>query len=281
MSSSSTVTAHNGVVLEKPAGMSNGNGHGPAGHGSHPSRGVTPGGTPYDPSQPGFPVFHRKFANPAPLGLMGFAGTTFVLSFYNTGARGIDTPNVIVGLALGYGGLAQLLAGMWEVSAVTRLECAHRTVQSSRAHDIRPPPHQFAAGNTFGATAFTSYGAFWFSFAAIYWPNSGILDAYSGAAESQLADALGFYLLSWFIVTFIFLIASLRSSVSLVSVFFFLMITFILLAAGEFTGISNVTVAGGAFGIITAFCAFYTALAGLLTPDTSFFVLPIGPLSPK
>jgi len=253
MSSSSTVTAHNGVVLEKPAGMSNGNGHGPAGHGSHPSRGVTPGGTPYDPSQPGFPVFHRKFANPAPLGLMGFAGTTFVLSFYNTGARGIDTPNVIVGLALGYGGLAQLLAGMWE----------------------------FAAGNTFGATAFTSYGAFWFSFAAIYWPNSGILDAYSGAAESQLADALGFYLLSWFIVTFIFLIASLRSSVSLVSVFFFLMITFILLAAGEFTGISNVTVAGGAFGIITAFCAFYTALAGLLTPDTSFFVLPIGPLSPK
>ena len=60
------------------------------------------------------PVFHRKFANPAPLGLMAFATTTFVLSFYNTGARGIAIPNVIVGLALGYGGLAQLLAGMWE-----------------------------------------------------------------------------------------------------------------------------------------------------------------------
>jgi len=242
---SDSVTAHNGVKLEKPANYENG--------GSYNARSVTPGGHPFDPSQPGFPVFHRKFANPAPLGLMGFATTTFVLSFYNTGARGIDTPNVIVGLALGYGGLAQFLAGMWE----------------------------FAAGNTFGSTAFSSYGAFWFSFAAIYWPGSGILDAYEGNAAAQLDQALGFYLTAWAVVTFIFLLASLRSSVGLVSVFFFLVITFVLLAAHAFTGVANVGVAGGAFGIITAFCAWYVALAGLLTPDTSFFMIPIGPLGPR
>jgi len=184
---------------------------------------------------------------------MGFATTTFVLSFYNTGARGIDTPNVVVGLALGYGGLAQLLAGMWD----------------------------FAAGNTFGATAFSSYGAFWFSFAAIYWPGSGILNAYSGAAASQLDSALGFYLISWFVVTFIFLVAAMRSSIGLVGVFFFLDLTFILLAAHAFTGVANVGIAGGATGIITAFIAWYVALAGLLTPESSFFMLPLGPLGPK
>ena len=123
-----------------------------------------------------------------------------MLSFYNTGARGITIPNVIVGLALGYGGLAQFLAGMWE----------------------------FAAGNTFGATAFTSYGSFWFSFALIYWPGSGILAAYTTAGgapadgAAQLNQALGLYLTAWALVTFIFLIASLRSSVGLIGVFFFL-----------------------------------------------------------
>lgn len=123
---------------------------------------------------------------------------------------------------------------------------------------------EFAAGNTFGATAFSSYGAFWFSFGLIFWPGSGILGtngAYAGNT-AMFDQALGFYLIAWFIVTFIFLIAALRSSVGLVAVFFFLTITFILLAAHAFTGVSTVGVAGGAFGIITAFCAWYVALAG-------------------
>jgi succinate-acetate transporter protein len=71
---------------------------------------------------------------------MGFATTTFVLSMYNVSARGVSTPNVVLGLAIGYGGLVQLLAGMWE----------------------------FAVGNTFGATAFSSYGGFWISFGFLY-----------------------------------------------------------------------------------------------------------------
>jgi succinate-acetate transporter protein len=71
---------------------------------------------------------------------MGFGATTFVLSMFNVSARGVTTPNVVLGMALFYGGLVQLLAGMWE----------------------------FAAGNTFGATAFSSYGGFWLSFACLY-----------------------------------------------------------------------------------------------------------------
>lgn len=109
---------------------------------------ITPGGNPIDNSQPAFPVFHRKFANPAPLGLMAFGATTFVLSMFNVQARGITTPNVILGMALAYGGLCQLLAGMWE----------------------------FAAGNTFGATAFSSYGGFWLSFAVLYSELGDLLD---------------------------------------------------------------------------------------------------------
>ncbi|KAG8730399.1 hypothetical protein FRC11_006770 [Ceratobasidium sp. 423] len=116
-------------------------------------------------TQPAFPIYHRKLGNPAPLGLFGFASTTLILSLYNAGARGITTPNAVLGMALGVGGLCQLLAGMWE----------------------------FAAGNTFGATAFSMYGGFWLSFGCIYWPGSGILDAYKGAAAAQLPNALGIY----------------------------------------------------------------------------------------
>jgi len=71
---------------------------------------------------------------------MSFATTTFVLSMYNVSARGVSVPNVVLGLAIGYGGLVQLLAGMWE----------------------------FASGNTFAATAFSSYGGFWISFGFLY-----------------------------------------------------------------------------------------------------------------
>ncbi|CAK5276623.1 unnamed protein product [Mycena citricolor] len=115
-------------------------------------------------------------ANPGALGLFSFASTTFILSFYNVSVDGIATPNVVVGMALFCGGLAQLLAGMWE----------------------------FPRGNAFGGTAFTSYGAFWLSFGTIFIPGSGILSSY-GTNTSELEKALGIYLFSWFIVTFLFL----------------------------------------------------------------------------
>jgi hypothetical protein len=212
------------------------------------SRNITPGGHPLDSTQPAFPVYHRRFANPAPLGLSAFALTTFVLSLINVRTNGVTTPNITVGLALFYGGLVQLLAGMWE----------------------------FATGNTFGATAFSSYGGFWLSYAFIISPWAQIESAYTD--ETELAHAIGFYLFAWFIFTFIMLIASLRSSIALTGVFAFLSITFMLLGIAEFVPSRAVGIktAAGAFGLITAFNAWYVAAAGLLTPDTSYFVLPTG-----
>jgi len=188
----------------------------------------------------------RTFANGAPLGLFSFASTTFMLSMYNVNTRGIHVPNVVVGMALGVGGLCQLLAGMWE----------------------------FAQGNVFGATAFSSYGGFWLSYAAIFLPGSGIITAY-GSNATELNNAVGIFLATWFIVTFFFLITATRISLGLVALFFFLEITFVLLFAGAFTGKVAVTNAGGGFGILTALIAYYNGFAGLVSKENGLFNVPV------
>ncbi|EIE78321.1 hypothetical protein G6F46_008694 [Rhizopus delemar] len=191
-------------------------------------------------------------ANPGPLGLCGFALTTFVLSLHNAGAGlpATSPHGVVTGLAFFYGGLVQLLAGMWE----------------------------FKTGNTFGATAFSSYGGFWLSFGLIFVPGANITGSYNGNT-AILEKSLGYYLLGWTIFTGIMLIASHRSSVGLVSLFFFLFITFIMLTAGKLNNSINCQIAGGALGVVTAFIAWYNALSGLLTKDSSHFILPIGRLN--
>jgi succinate-acetate transporter protein len=224
---------------------------------SHVEKGTTNGagygagapvGQTMSASQPGFPVYHRKFGNPGPLGLFSFASTTLILSLYNASARHIAVPNMVVGMALGVGGLVQLLAGMWE----------------------------FACGNTFGATAFSSYGGFWLSFAAILIPGTGIGAAYTDPNEFH--SALGIYLMTWFVFTFIMFLGTHKASIALSSVFFFLFITFAVLAAANFTGNAKVAKAGGWLGIITALCAYYTGAAGLYTSETSYVMLPVVPL---
>lgn len=97
----------------------------------------------------------------------------------------------------------------------------------------------------------------------------------------QLPNAIGLYLSTWVIVTFIFLMACLRSSITLMGTVFFLLCTFVLLMAAEFSGNPHVQTAGGATGIVTAAFAFYTGACGLCTPDTTIFVLPTGDLSRK
>ncbi|KAH9855739.1 FUN34 transmembrane protein [Lenzites betulinus] len=194
--------------------------------------------------------YYRKLGNPGPLGLYAFASTTFILSMYNAQARGIATPNVVVGMALFVGGLAQFVAGMWE----------------------------FATSNTFGATAFTMYGGFWMSFATIFLPGSGVIAAYGENAD-ELNSALGIYLFTWMIVTALLFIASLRRNMGLVVLFFFLTITFALLGAGKFSTAHAVTLdkAGGALGIVTAMVAYYVGTAEMLSDRrTSYFVLPLG-----
>jgi succinate-acetate transporter protein len=176
-------------------------------------------------------------ANPAPLGLCGFALTTFVLSCANAGI--ISSAEVVLGVAFFYGGLAQMLAGMWE----------------------------FKTGNTFGATAFTSYGAFWIALAASI--------QFKFVPDPR---SLAIFLLGWTIFTFIMFLASLQTNGGLILLFLALLITFALLTVGEF-GFPLVHQIGGYFGILTALIAWYCALAGLLASGRSAFKLPIWPIS--
>jgi len=188
----------------------------------------------------------RKFANPSPLGLCAFALTTFVLSLVNVRARHVAAPNIVVGLAFFYGGVIQLFAGMWEI----------------------------ALENTFAATALSSYGGFWLSYAAILTDAFGIISAYPNPHD--LDSALGFYLIGWFIFTFLLVVCTIRSTVAFFSLFFFLDLTFLLLACGLFTAKEGVTKAGGWFGIITAFVAWYNAFAGIANKENSYIdVKPI------
>lgn len=175
-----------------------------------------------------------KIANPGPLGLCGFALTTFVLSCVNAGLFKGNETGVVIGLAVFYGGIAQFAAGMWE----------------------------FRSGNTFGATAFTSYGAFWLSFAALLIPGFGVG---LGGEKGPTDTGVGLYLLGWTIFTGIMLLGTFRVNGALVLVFAALFITFLLLALGALQANKSLSQLGGYLGIVTAILAWYTALAGILS----------------
>jgi len=198
---------------------------------------------------PGSPAPYRPLGNPGPLGLSAFAATTFVLSLINLSAHNVTVPNVVLGMAFFYGGLCQLLAGMWE----------------------------FACNNTFGGTALSSYGGFWLSFAVILTPGFNVVGAYTDVA--MLETALGFYLFAWFIFTFLMLICTLRTSVAFVFLFFTLDMAFLFLALDKMITSPSCQKAGGAFGLLAAFTAWYCALAAMLTKENSFFVPPMGHFS--
>jgi succinate-acetate transporter protein len=169
-------------------------------------------------------------ADPGPLGLSAFALTTFVLSCCNAGLIPKGGDFVVLGIALAYGGLAQFAAGMWE----------------------------FKRNNTFGATAFTSYGAFWMSFALL-------LTFYVGKIPANAVPAsIGTFLLAWGIFTVYMTIAAAKVSRPLLVLFVILTITFFVLAAGAFAANNNISVLGGYLGIATAFAAWYVAAKGLL-----------------
>jgi len=193
-----------------------------------------------------------RIGNPGALGLFSFASTTFILSLYNVGTRGVVVPNVVVGMAIFTGGLAQFLAGMWE----------------------------FPRGNTFGATAFSSFGAFWMSYATILLPSTGIVAAY-GDNLTELNNALGIYLVTWFMFTFLLMLGALRRNITFVLLLGFLSLTFLILAVAQWTAKASIVKAGGALGVVTAFIAYYAALSELLVKDESLFTLPLGDLSKR
>ncbi|KAF6752874.1 FUN34 transmembrane protein [Ephemerocybe angulata] len=210
-------------------------------HATRPQDAVGRSADYYNASRP------TRIANPGTLGLFSFASTTLMLSLYNARARDITHTNVVLGMAIFCGGLAQLLAGMWE----------------------------FPRGNTFAGTAFTSYGAFWLSFATINLPFTGVRAAF--ASQEEFANAVGIYLITWFLVTVFLLIAALRKNIAFIALFAFLAVTFLVLAIGDLYQIVNVTRAGGGLGVVTAFIAYYIGLSELLAAEDMAIVrLPLG-----
>lgn len=183
-------------------------------------------------------------ADPGPLGLGAFALTTFVLSVFNAGLIAKGAEGVVLGLALFYGGTAQLLAGMWE----------------------------FVKGNTFGALAFSSFGGFWMSF----WYLSAHTDL-SGAKGHDATHAVGVWLLAWAIFTAYMFVASLRTSGAVMAVFAALTLTFVFLAIGAFADSTGWTKVGGLVGLVTAALAWYASFAAVTNSTFKRVVLPTFP----
>jgi succinate-acetate transporter protein len=183
-------------------------------------------------------------ANPAPLGLAGFAATTFMLSMINSNLVSHLALTGVLGLALAYGGIAQLIAGIWE----------------------------FRTGNTFGAVAFTSFGAFWVSFWAL------ITFFAPTIPPEHVGAAVGLYLISWGIFTAYMFIASLRTTGAVALVFFLLTITFILLGIGNSGGHEGITEVGGWTGLLTAAAAWYASMAAVVNSTFGKTVMPVVPL---
>lgn len=183
-------------------------------------------------------------ADPGPLGLAGFALTTFVLSMFNAGLVAKSAEPVVLGLALAYGGIAQVLAGMWE----------------------------FRTGNTFGAVAFTSFGAFWLS----YW---ALVTFFIGEIPpAEVGAAVGLYLISWGIFTAYMFVASLRTTAAIALVFILLAATFFLLGIGNANESDGLIEVGGWAGLVTAVAAWYASFAAVTNSTFGRTVLPVKPL---
>jgi succinate-acetate transporter protein len=184
-------------------------------------------------------------ADPAPLGLAGFALTTFLLSVHNaTGAATI--PLAFFGFALFYGGLAQFMAGMWE----------------------------FRNRNTFGATAFSTYGAFWMGLAAFV-----VLVLFGKVTANQLGPSQGLILLAFFLFNTYMMVLSARVNVAVFLVFATLELTELLLWIGNFAGEAPGTgllAIGGWVGVVTSLVAWYASAASVANSMGPKPIVPVG-----
>ncbi len=183
---------------------------------------------------------NERIANPGPLGLMGFGMTTILLNIHNAGF--FPVVSVIMSMGIFYGGIAQVIAGIFE----------------------------FKKGNTFGATAFTSYGFFWITLVGIW------LLPVMGLSEPTTPLFLGVFLALWGIFTFFMFIGTLKANRALQFVFLSLTILFALLAIGNITGNALILKIAGFEGIICGASAFYLAMAEVLNEMYGRTILPIG-----
>lgn len=188
----------------------------------------------------------EKFANPAPLGLLGFGLTTVLLNLHNAGIFGLN--GMILAMGIAYGGLAQIIVGIME----------------------------FKKGNTFGMVAFTSYGLFWWSLVAlILLPGTSFL---SGVAAADNA-AMAAYFFMWGLFTLAMFFGTLKTNRTLQLVFGTLFILFFMLMARELMGnpawFNTIT---GIEGVICGSSAVYLGLAEVLNEANGRTVLPIWPV---
>jgi succinate-acetate transporter protein len=180
-----------------------------------------------------------KVSNPGPLGLLGFGMTTILLNLHNAGI--IELTVVIVSMGFALGGLAQIIAGIFELRH----------------------------GNTFGGTAFTAYGLFWWSLIFIWInPAGGIADADS--------LSLAFYLLLWGVFTLCMFIGTLKHNKATQVVFLSLTILFFGLALGDFTGVTAVHLVSGWIGIFCGASAVYNAMGQIINGEFKKVVVPLG-----
>jgi len=184
----------------------------------------------------------EKSLNPAPLGLMGFGFTTILLNLINAGFLSSDALGIVLPMGIFYGGLAQIIAGLLEAKN----------------------------GNTFGATAFSSYGLFWWSFVAMtFLPSLGL-------GPEPSAVAVAFYLLAWGIFTALMTAATFKGPRALQVVFITLSVLFFILSIGEFTGSPEIRIIGGYEGIFCGSSAIYLAIAEILNETYERTILPVG-----
>ena len=189
-----------------------------------------------------------NLANPAPLGLMGFGMTTVLLNIHNAGFTELGT--MILAMGIFYGGLAQVFAGIME----------------------------FRKGNTFGTTAFTSYGLFWLSLVALLllgkFPWFGDFTLSGGEHKAEMAG----YLFMWGLFTAWMFISTLKTNRALQFVFASLALLFFLLAIGQYVEAAH-TIAGYE-GIVCGFSAIYLAMAEVMNGTYGKEVLPVFPINP-
>jgi|SRR5207302_6845960 len=185
-------------------------------------------------------------ADPAPLGLAAFGITTLVLSAINSGWIGDAAIPGVLALALPFGGTAQALAGMWA----------------------------FRRGNTFAATAFTSFGAFWVSYFLLV--NFFVASIKNAGGAGEVGTIVGMYLFAWGLFTAYMTVASLASARAVQVVFVLLTATFFLLAAGEWANSTTTHHIGGYVGIATAVAALYASWADVVNANFKRKILPTG-----
>ena len=181
-------------------------------------------------------------SNPAALGLIAFGMTTVLLNLHNAGLYTLGT--MILAMGVFYGGIAQVIAGIME----------------------------WKKGNTFGTTAFTSYGLFWLSFVGLL-----VMPAF-GIEMANETGAIVAYLIMWGIFTGLMYIGTLKINRALQVIFFTLTVLFFLLAIGDATGNAVITKIAGWEGIICGASAIYAGIAQVLNDVYGRVVFPIGPV---